>query len=333
MTSKTHPEVPFEAYRGTAPYAFVSYAHDDAARVYPELERMRGYGFNLWYDEGISPGHDWPEELAAAIEGCALFLLFVSPRSVGSDNCNRETTFALGKERPFLAVHLEPTTLPRGLELSIGNSQAVLKHRMQPDAYEKKLVEALAASLGTSGTSDTSEQKPALAPVGQPTAGATTETRSYVRAFTALGALVLIGGAIAGYQYFSTLTTERWITETAIPAIQRDLEQGRVLAAYAMTRAIEDANPEDSSLQRLWPTVAVRGSVLSAPSGAIVSVRPLASDAGAWTILGTTPLEQFPLPNGNNFWRLEAGDDRTRTFFRGNYSGWFGTSRRARHQP
>ena len=47
---------PFPAYQGDEPYVFVSYAHDDAPVVYPEISRLRDQGFNIWYDEGIEPG-------------------------------------------------------------------------------------------------------------------------------------------------------------------------------------------------------------------------------------------------------------------------------------
>ncbi len=50
-------ERPFPAYEGSEPYIFVSYSHEDAAAVYPEIEWLRQQGVNIWYDEGISPGH------------------------------------------------------------------------------------------------------------------------------------------------------------------------------------------------------------------------------------------------------------------------------------
>ncbi len=34
-------ERPFQAYKGEDPYIFVSYAHADAALVYPELVRLK----------------------------------------------------------------------------------------------------------------------------------------------------------------------------------------------------------------------------------------------------------------------------------------------------
>src|SRR2546421_8067832 len=107
MEHPLHP--PFDAYRGALPYAFVSYAHKDAAQVFPEIARMHALGYRLWYDDGIHPGNEWPEEVAAALNGCAYFIVFVSPLSVQSTNVRNEIHFALNEKKPFLAIHLEET--------------------------------------------------------------------------------------------------------------------------------------------------------------------------------------------------------------------------------
>ena len=58
---------PFPAYSGAEPYVFVCYSHGDASMVYPEITRLREQGINIWYDEGISPGEVFTDELADAI--------------------------------------------------------------------------------------------------------------------------------------------------------------------------------------------------------------------------------------------------------------------------
>ena len=80
-------ERPFPAYRGDEPYIFVSYAHADDEIVYPEIQWLHDQGFNVWYDEGISPGTVWRNELA---DGSSLLLYFITPQSIASDNCQRE---------------------------------------------------------------------------------------------------------------------------------------------------------------------------------------------------------------------------------------------------
>ena len=75
---------PFEAYQGEEPYVFASYAHKDAALIYPELTQLNDAGFNIWYDEGVDASSEWPEEIAKAVIGCAVFIVFENSRSVNS---------------------------------------------------------------------------------------------------------------------------------------------------------------------------------------------------------------------------------------------------------
>ena len=136
-------ERPFSAYKGTEPYIFVSYAHDDAGIVYPEMLRLREAGFNIWYDEGISPGATWRDEVALALTQCSLFLYFVTPRSVASPNCQQELNFSLSRERKMLCVHIEDTQLPPGMELSLSDKQAIMRHQYDENVFVEKLIGSL----------------------------------------------------------------------------------------------------------------------------------------------------------------------------------------------
>lgn len=143
-------ERPFPAYEGKDPYIFVSYSHSDSALVYPELVRLRDAGFNIWYDEGISPGATWRDELAEALANCDVFLFFITPDAARSPNCNKEVNFALTRERRFLSVYLEETQLPSGLEFSISDLQAILKFHSDEETYGDKLNAALRSLLPVS---------------------------------------------------------------------------------------------------------------------------------------------------------------------------------------
>ena len=130
------------AYHGSEPYVFVSYAHRDKSRVYPEIRRFNDAGFHVWYDEGITPGSTWTEELAKAIRECAVFVVMMTPAAAASENVQREIYFAVNKRRPFLAIHLEETELDDGLMLQIGMNQAILKYKMTEDEYAYKYYNA-----------------------------------------------------------------------------------------------------------------------------------------------------------------------------------------------
>jgi len=59
-------ELPCEAYIGEEPFLFVSYAHRDGAEVYDDIRYLSESGYRVWYDEGISPGSEWPYEIEKA---------------------------------------------------------------------------------------------------------------------------------------------------------------------------------------------------------------------------------------------------------------------------
>jgi TolB-like protein len=125
------------------PYLFVSYAHADSKAVLAEIGWLSDRGFNIWYDDGIHPGSSWRNEIAAAIEGCSVFLYFVTPRSALSANCERELHFAADRGKVLLAVHLEPTELPSGIELTLGTQQAILKYKQGDEIYRERLLAGL----------------------------------------------------------------------------------------------------------------------------------------------------------------------------------------------
>lgn len=135
--------IPFEAYSGSEPYLFVSYAHKDSQVVFPEISFLNGDGYRVWYDEGIDPGNEWPEMIAQALDGCSQFIVFVSPNAVNSQNVRNEIHFALNRNKSFLAVHIEETALPTGLELRMGDIQAILKYRMDTARYRRQLDRSL----------------------------------------------------------------------------------------------------------------------------------------------------------------------------------------------
>lgn len=140
-------EGPFPAYRGDEPYVFVSYAHGDSALVYPEIQWLKDQGFNIWYDEGIAPGHEWRDELAERISSSSLFLFFVTPASVSSEHCRRELNYAIDVGIPLLAAYLRETELPGGMQLSLNSVQAILRHELSDLNYRIKLLRGVAGYL------------------------------------------------------------------------------------------------------------------------------------------------------------------------------------------
>lgn len=146
--------VPFSAYVGPNPYVFVSYAHSDGSFVFEDLTWLRDAGFRIWFDEGIDPGNEWPEEVALALERASAFLVYVSSRSIESRNVRNEINYALNRGLPFIAVHIEETVLPPGLALRMGDIQALLRWRMSAENYRGKILKVLPAQARVLANSD-----------------------------------------------------------------------------------------------------------------------------------------------------------------------------------
>lgn len=138
---------PFEAYNGSDPYLFVSYAHKDSISVFSDMRWLNDKGYRVWYDEGIEPGHDWPEEIALALGKCLVFLVFISPRAVESHNVRNEINLAIKRRKPLIAIHIEPTDLPPGLELRLGHIQAIMKYALPEDRYRRKIERVLPPTI------------------------------------------------------------------------------------------------------------------------------------------------------------------------------------------
>lgn len=135
--------MPYPAYRGNEPYIFISYSHNDSELVFAEIKRLNELGYHVWYDEGISPGNEWTEEIASALEHCALFLVMFTPNSVISDNVQNEIDFALDDKKPCIGVYLKEATLQGRTRLRFGMKQALMKYSMPEEEYVYKLTSAL----------------------------------------------------------------------------------------------------------------------------------------------------------------------------------------------
>ena len=121
------------AYEGTENYIFISYAHKDTDIVFPILSQLQARGYRIWYDDGIAPGSEWPENIAQHLNGAAMTMAFISPNSMASPNCRREINFALSRQKAFLSVVLNPTEMPLGMELQLSAQQSVIRYNYRTE--------------------------------------------------------------------------------------------------------------------------------------------------------------------------------------------------------
>ncbi len=129
------------AYVGHEPFIFVCYSHADVAVVYPEIEWLQGHGQRIWYDEGISGGRVWRQEIADALDHAERLIFYVSRASVRSSDCRREVHYAIDRGLDVLPVYLENVELPGDLRIALNLVQALFPFR--DDHYREHLLAAL----------------------------------------------------------------------------------------------------------------------------------------------------------------------------------------------
>jgi hypothetical protein len=140
-------QLPCTAYTGDEPFAFVSYAHRDAEAVYPEIQRLDLMGYRIWYDEGIDPGNEWPEEVASSLKRSTQFIVFVTQRAIESRNVRNEINYASSENKSVMVVFLQPTELSEGMKLQIGTVQFINKYEMTEADFIEKVKKVLSADL------------------------------------------------------------------------------------------------------------------------------------------------------------------------------------------
>ena len=111
------------AYSGKEPFAFVSYSHMDRDIVEPIIMGLKRKMCRVWYDEGLTPGESWNDDIAEHIKNCDCFILMLSKSSVESKYVKAEINYALSKDKKVLPVLLEDTKLPAGIEMMISTYQ------------------------------------------------------------------------------------------------------------------------------------------------------------------------------------------------------------------
>lgn len=111
------------AYNGTDKYIFVSYCHDNKDIALPFIEELQK-NYNVWYDERLSFGRAYDEEIVEKIINCSLFIFLITNKSIESEYCLNEIRFATDiNQKPFINVYLEETIVSKTFDFKYGRYQ------------------------------------------------------------------------------------------------------------------------------------------------------------------------------------------------------------------
>lgn len=104
---------PYQEYE---PYAYLSYAHADRETVYRIARKLQNRGYRIWFDDGISVGSIWMDEIINRLSHSAVYIAFISRSFTNSINCASELRYALDMDKPIIYVLLEEFELPSVLQ-------------------------------------------------------------------------------------------------------------------------------------------------------------------------------------------------------------------------
>jgi len=120
-------------------------------------------------------------------------------------------------------------------------------------------------------------------------------------------ALLLVTLIVATFFMAKRSRGIRWAREVAIPEISRLAEQGRFGEygeAFRLATAAEEKIPNEPALAKLWPLISYQVSLQSTPPGAEVYRHTYGEMAGAWELVGRTPLQDVRQPRGTFLWKF-----------------------------
>jgi hypothetical protein len=115
--------------------------------VFAIIRKLSDTRYRVWYDEGIEPGNEWPEEVGRALTACRLFLAFMSPEAIESRNVRNEINMATSENKAVMVVFLRPTELSEGMKLQLGIVQFINKHEMTEAEFTTKMEQVLDTAL------------------------------------------------------------------------------------------------------------------------------------------------------------------------------------------
>ena len=217
-------------------HIFISYSHKDTTYAHGLADHLRNMGLDIWMDERLDYGSQWPHEIQKYLDTCDAFILIMSPRSFASDWVQSELQRAKRKAKPVFPLLLEGD----GPWLSVESTQYydVRNRKLPDDEFYSDLKQAVSGR----GTTPTLSQSPAS---GKKTG------RGPVGILAAIGGIALLSIClVAGTLLFRQVADNRF--PSAVPT---GLENITPPAAFTMTAigSLPVELPDGSEVMMITP--------------------------------------------------------------------------------
>lgn len=88
-------------------HIFISYNHQDSEYARKLADSLRKRGFEVWIDDVIEYGSEWPLELQEHLDNCEMLVVIMTPASFQSRWVQNELNRAMRKNKPVFPLLLE----------------------------------------------------------------------------------------------------------------------------------------------------------------------------------------------------------------------------------
>ena len=88
-------------------HIFIRYSHKDTTYAHGLANQLRNIGFDIWMDERLDYGSQWPLEIQKQLDACAAFIIVMTPRAFASEWVQSELQRAKRKLKPIFPLLLE----------------------------------------------------------------------------------------------------------------------------------------------------------------------------------------------------------------------------------
>ena len=99
---------------------FISYSRKDSEFIDQLIDQLEARGADVWIDRGdILAGEAWRRSIVEAIIDCQVFVIALSPNSVGSENVTKELTLAEQHKKRILPLVVKDVQIPPALDYQL----------------------------------------------------------------------------------------------------------------------------------------------------------------------------------------------------------------------
>lgn len=98
---------------------FVTYSHEDRVKVEHLIDDICELGHNVWYDQQLTAGHVWWDEVLEQIAKAELVVVAISPAWLRTHSCQLELSYANSLNKrilPIMISAIEHEILPEALQ-------------------------------------------------------------------------------------------------------------------------------------------------------------------------------------------------------------------------